>query len=128
MPVLTNSIGTYEFLEIQGAPHLRQEQLELIERAGVDGSGVRKLGARGKPFQIRTINYETDFAAAKSKMDNYKALVGADPVELIRQDETEGTFLVLGVIEEQRYAIMNAVGGLVGGEECCHIVNWTMLG
>lgn len=134
MPIHTNSIGDFEFLEIQGPPYLRQEQLEIIERLGVSGSGVRKTGERGKPFQVTTTNYEESFETAKNKLDEYKLLVGADPVEFIRNDLSEGTFLVLNVIERDRYAIFNAIGGLQEDEahpvshECCHIVTWTLLG
>lgn len=134
MPVHTNSIGDFQFLEIQGPPYLRQEQVELIERDGVDGSGVRKLGKRGKPFQVTTINYVESYDVAKSKMAEYKDSVADDPVELIRQGTSEGTFTVLGVVERERYAIFNALGGIQEDEqnpvnhECCHVVVWTLLG
>jgi hypothetical protein len=134
MPVHTNSIGDFEFLQIEGAPHLRQEQLEIIERAGVDGSGLRKLGRRGRPFELQTTNYEESFETAQSKMQEYKALVGDDPVDLVRMSLEEGTFLVLEVRERALFAIFNAIGGIQDdpGEpvnhEACHIVSWTLLG
>lgn len=128
MPVHTNTIDNFHFLGMEGAPHLRQEELEIFERPGVDGSGVRKLGARGKPFEVRTTNYVASFTVAKELMDQYKALAGEDPVEWIRQSVSEGTFLVLAVRETARYAIFNALGGFDGGEEVCHEVTWVLLG
>lgn len=128
MPVHTNSIGEYQFLQMDGSIYLRQQQLELIERDGVNGTGVRKLGLRGKPFQLVTTNYEETFATAHTKMLAYKLLVGDDPVTLTYKSIDKGTFLVLGVVESDCFAIFNSIGGLVGGEECCQIVTWMLLG
>lgn len=128
MPVHTNSINGFLFLEMQGPPYLRQQQLEIIERPGVDGSGVRRLGKRGKPFQLQTTNYLADFSEAHNAMLAYKDLVGDDPVSLTRRTVSEGTFLVLEVVERNCYAIFNSLGGFDGGEEVCHEVIWTLLG
>lgn len=128
MPVHTNSIGAYSFLDIEGAPILRQQQLEIIERAGVTGSGVRRLGSRGKVFELVTTNYVASFTTAKTNMDLYKAMVGTNPVTLIRQSVNEGTFIVMAVKERDRYAIFNAIGGFSGGEQCCQHVIWSLLG
>lgn len=134
MPVHTNSIGGYRFLELQGVPYLRQEQLELVERDGVDGTGVRKLGKRGKPFQFVSVNYEESFATAAAKMLEYIDLVGLGPVDIVRNSIEEGGFVVLSVVERERYAIFSQLGGIQEDEdhpvnlECCHIVAWTLLG
>jgi len=128
MPVHLNTIGYFQFLSMEGPPFLRQEQLELIERAGVDGTAVRKTGKRSKPFEIVTLNYEASLQSAHNKMLEYKAMVGDDPVEWVRHSVSEGTWLVLEVRERERYAIFNSLGGLVGGEQCCHVVSWTLLG
>ncbi len=128
MPVLTNSIGEFEFLQMDGTPFYPQERLELIERAGVDGVGVRRLGEAGKPFEITTTNYEVSYATARSKMELYKWMVGDGPVELVRHSVAEGYFVVLGVAESQRFPIFNSIGGLYGNEEICHVVTWTLVG
>lgn len=128
MPFHTNKIGDFQFLDIQGAPYLRQQDLELIERHGVDGTGVRKRGRRGKPFQLETLVYVEDFETASELMAQYALLVGDDPVTLMRQSVDEGTFLVLGVVERQRYAIFQSLGGFDGGEQCCLIASWVLLG
>lgn len=134
MPVHINKIGEFQFLEMEGSPELRKQRLEIIERFGVDGSGVRKTGKRGRPFQIRTMNYEESFESAKAKFDLYKLLIGDDHQEWIRQSVSEGTFLVLDVVEQDRYAIFNSIGGIQDdpdhpvNHECCHVVVWTLLG
>lgn len=128
MPAYINKIGDFQFLDMEGAFHLRQQQVELIERHGIDGTGLRRQGERGKPFEVVTTNYEADFDAAEDKMDEYLGLVGSDPVNVIRFSETEGDFFVLEVRERQPpFGILNALGGLAGGETCCHIVSWTLL-
>lgn len=128
MPIHTNSIGDFEFLSMSGAPELRREQVELIERAGVDGTALRKTGQRSRPFEVVTMNYEASFQAAHNKMLQYKSLIGDDPQEWIRHSISEGTWFVVDVKERELYAIFNAIGGLVGGEQACHVVSWTLLG
>lgn len=129
MPVHVNKIGEFQFLQMAGPPYLRQEQVELIERPGVDGSGLRRLGQRGKPFQVVTTNYVESLAEAKAQMDLYKAEVADDtPLELIRHSVSEGTFFVLAVVEQYKGAIFNSLGGFDGNEECLHVVTWTLLG
>lgn len=134
MPAYTNSIGAYQFLAMDGAFHLRQQQLELIERHGIDGTGLRRLGIRGKPFEVVTINYEVDFDTAEDKMDEYRELVGSDPVNVIRFSETEGDYFVLQVREQQApAAILNSIGGIQPDPDnpvsltCYHVVSWTLL-
>lgn len=129
MPVHTNSIGDFEFLSLEGAFYLRQQQKELIERAGVDGSGARRLGRRGRPFEVLTVNYEESLESAHDKMLQYIELANDDPVTVIQASVDKGTYLVLEVRERvPAYAIFPSLGGLVGGEEACHEVVWVLLG
>lgn len=129
MPIHTNSIGGFEFLSMEGQVFYRQQDIERIERLGVSGSGARRLGERGKPFDVLTMNYEADEQAAADKFQEYVDLKNdSDLVGVVRHDVPEGFFLILEVREQGRYAIMNAVGGFTGGEECCHEVVWTLLG
>lgn len=128
MPVYINKIGDFQFLEMDGVFHLRQQELEPITRVGIDGTGLRRLGERGKPFEVVTLNYEADFDSAEDKVDEYLELVGSDPVAVIRFSESEGDFFVLQVREQRPpFAIFNSLGGLVGGEQVCHLVSWTLL-
>jgi hypothetical protein len=129
MPVHSNSIGDFEFLSMEGQVFYRQQEIEVIDRPGVTGSGARRLGRRGKPFTVLTMNYEANLLAAEAKMQMYIEMKDTeDLVGLVRHDVPEGFFLVLEVREQSRYAITNSIGGLVGGEECCHEVAWTLLG
>lgn len=129
MPVHHNSIGSFEFISMEGAVYPRQQQKELLERAGVDGTGARKTGLRGKPFQLLTVNYEASLQAAADKLEQYADLCDEDvQIALVKHDVPEGFFMVLEVVERERYAIFNSLGGLAGGEECCHEVIWTLLG
>ena len=116
MPVHVNKIGAYTFIDIRGPFDLRQEQIELFARPGFDGVIARKTGNRGKPFTITTISYATDFVAAQTAINTFHAnLVGADPVEIIRFSQNEGTFLILSVNEsEPPKAIVNSTAGNFG--------------
>jgi hypothetical protein len=118
----------FQFLEMTGQIAYRQQGLEIIERFGVNGSGVRKTGKRGRPFEIITLNYELSFADARDKLIEYKTFVGDDPVKLMKWGVDSGRFLVLSVEEKDCHAILNPLGGLYGDEQCCQVVSWTFLG
>jgi hypothetical protein len=134
MPVHTNKISDFEFLGMEGTIYSSQQQKELLVRPGVDGTGARKLGKLGKPFQIVTTNYEVDFFEAANKMEQYIDLCDSDPVLLMRYDVPYGNFIVLEVVEAvPPYAIFPSIGGIQPDPgnpvalECCHIVVWTLV-
>jgi hypothetical protein len=129
MPFHQNSIGSFQFLSMDGAVYPRQQQKELIERSGVGGTGARKLGIRGRPFELLTTNYEQSLIAAEGKLQEYADLCDEDvPIAVVKNGVPEGSFILLEVRERARFAIFNAVGGFEGGEECQHEVIWTMVG
>jgi hypothetical protein len=130
MPVHTNSIGSFDFIAMEGTVFLRQQELEIIKRPGVNGVGARRLGEQGKPFDIVTVNYEATLQAAANKLDDYIALKNASNlVALVYHDIPYGFFLLLEVKEAKPpYAIMSAIGGFTGGEQACHEVTWTFIG
>lgn len=116
MPVHVNklspSVGTeFTFIDIQGSPDPRGEQLEIFARPGYDGVVARKTGSRGDPFSIRTVAYWADFATAKAALALYKAAIGTDPWELWRYSVSYGTFLILKVREVECRAMVNSTAG-----------------
>lgn len=127
MPIHVNSIGAFTFFDLVGTIYPRQEQLEIIERPGVDGSGARRSGARGKPFVLVSVAYYTDWTDYHMSLYEYKDLVGQDPQTLTRNDEDYGTFLVLEVTEVQPpQAVMNVAGDPT--KQVRGVTRWTMLG
>jgi hypothetical protein len=129
MPVQTNSIGDFTFIDLVGTIYLRQESLEVIERPGVVGTGFRKLAARGKPFELVSINYVWDFATARTALIAYNALVGEDPVAVIRNSINYGTFVVLNVTEaEPPFAVYNVIGTPDTSVQVRQTIKWQLHG
>lgn len=130
MPVHVNklspSAGTeFFFIDIQGSPDLRGEQVELFARPGYDGVVARKTGSRGDPFTIRTVAYWPSFIAARTALQTYKAAIGTDPWELWKYSISYGTFLILKVREIECRAMVNCT---LPGYSVRTVHEWELLG
>lgn len=123
MPVLQNSLSdnadvdaatvAVRFDSLSGEVVLRGEELEVINRPGVIGSGVRKLAARGKPFELASVVYCLNWDSVKTVSEYYKTLIGMDPLYLVKQDVKWGTFLVLDVEVTNSQAVYSICGDTV---------------
>ncbi len=133
MSYLTNSIGSYTFAEMTGAIFYRQEQIEVINRPGVDGSGLRKLGARGQPFELMTKGYWLTLAAAQDAIFNastgYKTLIAAAAYTVTRNGVNHGDYYVLDVQEVATTAVLNPTGN-VPSSSCTALLvcRWKLIG
>lgn len=126
MPVHTNSIGAQTVFDLVGTIYSRQQQIEVIDRPGVDGSGARLTGARGKPFMLTSVAYHATFTAAKTAMTAYVALK-LSLQEVIRNGVSYGNFIVLDVAEATPpYSVLNVAGS--PGSTVRAEVKWTLLG
>lgn len=111
MPIHVNSIGSHIFFDLTGTIDLRQQEMEDLEWGGVDGTGFRLNGARGKPFQLRSIAYYNDWADYHTQFLAYAAESANNPINLIRNDESYGTFKVKRVVEAvPPQAVINVAG------------------
>ena len=128
MAYLENSIDAKQFASLTGPIFYQQQQVEVIERPGVTGSGLRRLGVRGKPFTLTSKTYCDDFADAADFVDEYNDLVGEDPVVLIRNGVGHGNYLVLEVQEVETIPVLNATGNVPVGATACLICSWKLLG
>jgi len=110
---------TYTFVDMQGSVEFAQQELELLERPGVDGTFFRKTGVRGKPFQIRAVGYTTSFTTQAAAMYNLRALVNADYGVRLTKHSVEylAPLYVLRVDGIEPQACLNAVG-VTPGVEC----------
>lgn len=83
------------------------EQLDLWTIPGVDGTGVQKLGSRGRPFTAVGVLYDTNtniltwFAAIE-------ALQGGNPIVVV--DDIPNTFSNLRVTSVERIGPVRIVG------------------
>lgn len=128
MGVLTNSIGSYTFDDLQGNVQRRREQLQVFQRPGVDGVGFRKLGQRTTAFQLVSIHYVLDWETSKTALDAYKALIGANPQTLIQHGVNWGDYDVQDVIQAEARAVLNVAGSIVPGAQVRQVCQWTLWG
>lgn len=123
MPFHLNSLANHadyeaasvrvRFDDLAGEVVLRGEELEILNRPGVEGCGARKLGRRGKPFELAAVLYCPDWQYAHDILANYQTLIGLDPLYLTKQSVAWGTFLVLEVAATRTEAVYSVCGDAV---------------
>jgi hypothetical protein len=114
---MTNSIGTFTFLKLDGNPEPLKEECIVLSRPGVEGVAVWKTGRRGVKLTLRSSVDAADLDAARALVPAYQALIGADAVELVwcdieLADVESFQVIVLDVRPVEVKAIIGGVGGL----------------
>lgn len=126
MPVHENSIGTFELFDLVGNIYLPQQQVEIIERPGVNFSGARRTGIRGKQFELVSVEYRGSFEEAFDAYGAYKAASGGDSLSIVQNDVDWGAYLLLEVAILKLFAVVNAAGA--PGANCRMECRWKLLG
>jgi len=75
-------IGDHLFLSA-GFPEPVKERPLLMDRPGVEGSAIWLTGQRGKRYTVITKTDAHNLDHATELFAQYRALIGADPVEMI---------------------------------------------
>lgn len=128
MPILGQAIGPFTFDSLRGEFQLEREELELIARPGVDGTGVRRLGRRGRPFVIESWRYEFSYATAESVFQLYLQLIEGDPLTVIKNGQVlRDKYQVLDVEKGGIVPAGTVVGSIVKPASCLLICGWTLL-
>lgn len=70
----TNPDTAYLFEALVGRIVTVSKQLQVIERPGVDGHGLRDTGTRAQPFTLQGMEYVESRAAADTQLAAYKDL------------------------------------------------------
>lgn len=74
---MASSIGTFEFLQMQGPQiPLLASAVEIIDRAGTDGTAYRVDALKAEELTIYTIEGVEAKADANDRADDYSALKG----------------------------------------------------
>ncbi len=110
MAIQINQIGSFRFLRLECPPLAEGMDVERIERAGVDGIALLRLGVHDKPTRVRSTVDVATVAAGWQLYEQYKALQGADAVNLI----WAGAPAVLVAIEKVTALACRPLQGSVG--------------
>lgn len=126
-----NFIGEFEFISLHAVPFGPAQQLDLIERPGIPGTGIRRLGVRGEIIRLKSNVDLADFATATELLHYYRALIGANPVPLIWNGSNSIDYgylvQVLRVIPTACTDNATAVGGLTSGGTGQLQAEWDLL-
>lgn len=118
-----------------GAPQLQQTHAEIVQRSGVDGTGVIDLGEKGHVFVMRSVVDAANEAAAQTLVAAYRAVAGTQKLAMIwRDNDYEAThdtkFVCLAVTDDMLQVNTTIVGGLNvanGGNGVVVRVNWHLI-
>lgn len=133
----TNSIGSFSFVRLSSvngradAVETVYQHTELIQRPGVDGTGMIQLGLKGDPFQLSSMVDVDTFANAQALRLNYKSIVGNGLYVVIcagtnYYNPLGHKYYVLGV-QAEASRIGKSAGGLVGGAQAKVEAIWTLI-
>ena len=119
-----NSIGSFPFVTLtnpigqNGAPLLVRAENETIQRPGVHGTGVRRLGVKGETFQMISTrdNSSVGFAAQEYNLYTELTKSGAQNIRFkgLDYDQFGVLYVVLNVSDPDITPLRNKVGGLLG--------------
>lgn len=133
-----DTLGNFQFVgwhradDPAGAPELPREMTEIIQRPGVDGTGLLLLGSKGQPFQMRSAVDLQDGAQAVAVIDGYRQMIGAGAFRLIWGSidfyavYTVG-YLVLDVTTLRMTTLSAKAGGITPGATVWLESLWTLL-
>ena len=124
----TNKIGVYEFIELVRPADIHDEDVEIITRPGVDGIILRRLGKRGKPFDLISREDVASLTAGRQGISAYKDMIGGDAVVVIQNGVTLAPdYFVVAVRPLRLRAIATATGGLNPPSNAWLECAWTLV-
>ena len=103
----------------------------MFQRPGVDGTALRRLGRKGKPFPVRAVVDVPNLTAGRVAINAYQLLVGADPVGITW--EGQGSFAeayavaALDLRPVDLHSVAAAVGGINPPSLALLTVDWLLL-
>jgi len=133
---MSDSIGVYPFVTLhrvddpKAGPLIVREQCTPINRPGVDGTAVMRMGQRSEPFQMRSGVDMTSIATGPTAIAAYSTLIGDDPVSVVWQGidyEIFGCrYVVMDVFPLKIVRLSAKSGGLVSGATAWIEMIWTL--
>jgi hypothetical protein len=139
MAIPTNSLGPFSFVTLhvpsdRGAPPIIPAMdAEIVQRAGVDGSAVQRLGVKAQPFQMRSGVDLLSFADANTQLALYMEYQNFEALGLIwggvdYQSNFSTLYLPVRIEPIRIRKISGAVGGINGSAATAWLeALWTLL-
>lgn len=126
-----NQLGDWRFLFFEGNPLHYLQQLELVQRPGVNDVQVWKTGWRGRPFSLTAKVDRPSYGQAFYDSAQLVKLTDQPPQVLIYNDQNLASYNLLfqcvdAQIAELR-AIRTAVGGLYPPSQAWLVMNFQLL-
>lgn len=129
-------VGPYGFISLhrtddpRGGPLVPREQCEVINRPGVDGTGVMKMGRRSEPFQMRAFVDVLNLNIVPTAVQSYQSLIGT-VVNVVWQDLDYGAaygcrYAVLDCVCQSSRRVLARAGGAVAGSTAVVEILWTL--
>lgn len=124
---MAHSLGPFPFISFTNAqsplapPETLREMNEVIQRNGVNGTGVRRIGYKSPPFQMISGVDAPSIAVANQLFVSYQVLTSEGPQTLIWNDADytgiQTQYIVLDVVCLELVPLRNLVGGFAGQVE-----------
>lgn len=131
MSLLTNKIDDFDFLALIGHLVPPVETVELDQRPAFPGTEVTRTAVKGKPFQVMTRTDAPQYSSCHAFHDQYKALIGQDPVTLVQggvsTNDRGFKVAVLNVEVIRALAISGGIGGFYSSPRGLLECRWDLI-
>lgn len=133
-----NSLDSFGFICLNamgrrgGVPPIMQQQIGVVQRPGVDGTGFIRLGSKGQPFQAVSVVDVDTFANAVALAASYQSLARDEAYELVwcgvNFSTAHGTrYFVVDVQPPVVERCSVSSGGLASGGQATVEAVWTLV-
>ena len=79
----TNSIGTFQFLNLRGQPERPGAMAQEYRRPNIEGVDVKVMAKQGRRFQLTSAVSTQNITSGEALYEQYLGLIDANPVKLI---------------------------------------------
>lgn len=127
-----NFVTLHRVEDAAGPPPIPRTQTEVIQRPGVDGTGLLNLGIRGEPFQLRSAVDLLNLSSCYAAIDIYSRMISRGRSVIVWGGvnlyfEMGLLYLVLDVFPTRIRRISAKAGGLTAGATCWLEAQWTLI-
>ncbi len=114
---MINAIHNFVCIQLDGNPIPPMQRRKIVQRGGVDGTGIWRTGNRGRVFTLRAGVDVPNMADGRLAFAVAALFTNADPLVLIQDGydfnlNQDWKVAVMGVRQVALYAMLHATGGL----------------